>query len=88
MNSFRQKSAKKKIHTTKTDCPEQTQEYKIKYTQIKHVHLRRSWLNNGFSRKESSSYPFGLYSSGHKMVQMHRSHPLTDGSTGFGHLGD
>lgn len=35
-----------------------------------------------------SSYPFGFYTLGHKVVCVHGSHPLADGGAGFGDLGN
>lgn len=34
------------------------------------------------------SYPLGLHNLGHKVVFVHGTHPLADGGTGFGDLGD
>lgn len=35
-----------------------------------------------------SFYPFRFHCLGHKVIYMHGSHPLANGGTGFGNLGD
>lgn len=49
-----------------------------------------SYINNQDSNSnvDFSFYPFRFHSFGHKVIYMHGSHPLANGGTGFGNLGN
>lgn len=56
----------------------------------KHVITVFSYINNhdSGSNVDFSFYPFRFHSLGHKVICIHGSHPLANGGTGFGNLGN